>query len=115
MTIADLKKWLNELPSEYDDLEVWVDSDYGEGGPRLNIENFAIQPFEQGCHDLDDGSETIYDDEILEMFGLDELPELGSLEFTKIHMALIRKGYEFYSFDQHGLVFTKKVLAIKIY
>lgn len=107
MNIKTLKSIINEIPDEFDELNVWIDTDESEGGRIVN--DIHLKYAEDCCLDGDDGSETLYEDEVCEMFGIDELPEPESVEFNQIISKLSEQHYRWEGEDR----FSRKILAIK--
>lgn len=107
MTIKQLKEIVRSIPSEFDDLTVWIDTDESEGGRIVN--DVQLKYAEDCCLDGDDGFETLYEDEVCEMFGIDELPEPESIEFNQIISKLAERHYRWEGEDR----FSRKILAIK--
>lgn len=107
MTILQLKELLNNIPSNLDHLNVWIDTDESEGGRP--VDSVCLKFAEDCCLDYDYGSEHVYDDEIPTLVGLTELPDEISPEFTIV----IHKMQELnYRYETNG-GFSKQILAIK--
>lgn len=107
MTILQLKELLNNIPSNLDHLNVWIDTDESEGGRP--VDSVCLKFAEDCCLDYDYGSEHVYDDEISTLVGSTKLPDEISPEFTIV----IHKMQELnYRYETHG-GFSKQILAIK--
>ena len=107
MNIHKLKEIVNSIPTEFDELEVWIDTDESEGGRTVN--DVQLKYAEDCCLDGDEGSETLYEDEVCEMFGIDQLPDPESIEFNQILCQLTEQHYRWEGEDR----FSRKILAIK--
>lgn len=107
MTIGQLKEILNNIPTNLDHLNVWIDTDESEGG-RI-VDEVGLKFAEDCCLDGDDGCEYVYDDEILPLVGLAELPEEGSMAFLTVIQKMNELNYRYegdYRFSK--LIFTIK-------
>lgn len=107
MDIKHLKEIVNAIPSELNDLTVWIDTDESEGGRIVN--DVQLKYAEDCCLDGDEGSETLYADDVCEMFGIDELPEPETIEFNQIICKLTERHYRWEGDDR----FSRQILAIK--
>lgn len=116
MTVKELKKLINDVETRYDNLNVWFDNDFGDGGKPVKPEDFQIKLFSDGCFDLDVDSETMYEDEICEIFGIDEDDIPSDREHPTIQWIILemeRLGY-YQVKNRNELEFSKKVLTIKV-
>jgi len=107
MTIKQFKELVCAIPSEFDNLTVWIDTEESEGGRIVN--DIRLKYAEDCCLDGDDGSETLYEDEVCEMFGIDELPEPETIEFNQILCKLAEQHYRWEGDDR----FSRQILAIQ--
>lgn len=107
MTIGQLKEILNNIPTNLDHLNVWIDSDESEGGRIVDLVDLN---FAEDCHlDYDCGSEHVYDEEILPLVGLTELPEEGSMAFLTVIQKMNELNYRY----EGDYIFSKQILTIK--
>lgn len=114
MTVKELKEIITNIDSEYDDLNVWFDTEYGDGGRMVQPLDISITNSDNCCLDGDGGCEYLTEDEILDMFMLTALPEPGSLDFMNIIRVLNGMGYDYSGKDDLcGHRFDRKILAIK--
>jgi hypothetical protein len=114
MKIKELKDLLNSIPSDLDDLEVWIDTDAYEGGKPVQI--VQLEYAEDCSLDGDEcGDEFLYEDEICAKLGLPSIPEdHSSPEFTNIIKRMKDLNYRWEgSNDILGVIFSKQILTIK--
>ena len=113
MTVKEFKDFLNNLPKEYDNLNVWIDSEEAEGGTPLKPENINILNSDDCCLDLDEGSEYLNEYDLEDMFMFSKMPEPESFEFLNMIRVLAEDHYVYMGHDKlSGHRFTRKILAI---
>lgn len=114
MKISELKAIINAIDPCYDDLNVWIDTDCDEGGRPVKSSHIQLAYAEDCSLDGDDvGDETLYEDEVLELLGVDTLPQVDTVEWTAVLMKMGEMNYrwEGQSYGEHR--FSKKILALK--
>ena len=111
MNIERLKQIVNSIPDSLNHLNVWIDTDESEGGRPVEV--VELKYAEDCCLDLDEGSETVYEDELLELLGIDEVPEPNSFEFTQVIMKMNELNYRYEGSQSGEHVFSKQILTIK--
>ena len=113
MNIGELKTLLAAIPPELDHLQVWIDSDNSDGGRPVN--DVQLKYAEDCCLDGDEcDAELIYEDEVLELLGLESFPEdLSSVEFTEILIEMGLRNYRWEGDSGGEHRFSKQILAIK--
>ena len=92
MTVKELKEFINNIPEEYDGINVWIDSEESEGGKPLKPENINILNSDHCCLDLDDGCEYLINDDLENMFMLSKIPDPESFEFLNMIRVLSQRS-----------------------
>jgi hypothetical protein len=107
MTIRQLKEILNNIPTNLDHLNVWIDTEESEGGRIVN--EVGLKFADDCCLDADDGCEYVYGEEILPLVGLTELPEENTTEFAIAIHKMQELNYRY----EGDYRFGKQIFTIK--
>lgn len=114
MNIKQLKDYINSIPEEYDDLNVWIDADHGERGKPVKLTDINVVNSTDCCLDGDYGSEELHQEDLENMFMFETFPEPESFEFLNMIRILNQDNYEYVGNDKYlGHTFSRKILAIK--